>query len=580
MDSVNSFHTCPEDIAVRDSDAIEATPHIYWLHGFAGCGKSSISLKVAQIYSDSGRLLASYFFFRGAGDRSTMHRFAVTLASQLAAALPATIPLIEAAVKAEPGLLTDKVSLTTQLDRLILSPFRNVVEQRVLAETLTNGPFLIVIDGLDECEDKRGVEEFIEHILRFFEEHPTIPLRVFIASRVEQHIRICLDTDGVVLGNLDSHSAESDIEKFLEASFATVARKDRVVKAYVRTRGLWPTESDKRKLAQHIKGSFVLASTMFKYIVQPPTKEDPMTPMERLPLTLGMNGLDGLYSQTLAHSQHLPHFSKIISTIALLKGALPIVTISDILGIEPFEVVRVLLNLQAIIHVPGTDEEGDVTLCHTSLRDFLTTASRSGPFFVPPSFHLYLSYCCFCSLIARKEGRKVTVQGPVQKRPVSDVKPRFDYCLFHFADHFNSIGKNSDYCNFSTAIEQFKARQQLLVNGVPYHAFLCSMLIHTLIITASPRLNDGLYMLTECTNQLVLAAECTSPRIQDWLKLPWSYCSYEKEEDSIPFSKHTYNTLQHDLRRASTAIQANVCFFEFHFLLFANWKHLCSIQGF
>ncbi|KAJ2924168.1 hypothetical protein H1R20_g12926, partial [Candolleomyces eurysporus] len=69
------------------------------------------------------------------------------------------------------------------------------------------GPFIIVIDGLDECEDRRGVEEFINYMLAFFEEHPTIPLRVFIASRVEQHIRACLETDGVVLGNLDSHSA-------------------------------------------------------------------------------------------------------------------------------------------------------------------------------------------------------------------------------------------------------------------------------------------------------------------------------------------------------------------------------------
>jgi hypothetical protein len=160
----------------RGAVVLHTAPHVYWLHGFAGCGKSSISLKVAQIYSGSGRLLASYFFFHGAGDRGTMRRFAVTLASQLASSLPATVPFIEAAVKAEPGLLTNHVSLTTQLDCLILSPFRSLLDQGLLAESLTNGPFLIVIDGLDECEDKRGVEEFIEHILKFFEEHPTIPL--------------------------------------------------------------------------------------------------------------------------------------------------------------------------------------------------------------------------------------------------------------------------------------------------------------------------------------------------------------------------------------------------------------------
>jgi hypothetical protein len=449
-----------------------------------------------------------------------MNRFAVTLASQLVAAIPAAAPLIEAAMRAEPGVVTGDASLATQLDLLLLSPFLAVVDDAALGETLAKRPFLIVIDGLDECEDKQAVEEFVDHILKFFEEHPTVPLRIFIASRVEQHIRVCLEVDGVVLGNLDSHSADSDIKNFLEASFATVAKKDRVVKAYVRTRGPWPTESDKRKLVKHINGSFVLASTMFKYIVQPPTTQDATTPMERLPLTLGMNGLDGLYSQTLAHSQHLPHFTKIISTIALLEEALPIVEISDILGIEVFEVVRVLLNLQAIIHVPGTDEEGKVTLCHTSLRDFLTTESRSGPFFIPPSFHLYLSYYCFSSIVDRNN---------VQTE---------DYCWRKFDHHFDSFAKSGD-CDFLTEIEQFKACQPLLVNRVTYHAFLFSMFFYTIVDLREYRLlNNQPYVLTEWANQLVLAAKCPGPHTQRWLEN--GLCYGTPRRSTVQFTERTH----------------------------------------
>ncbi|RXW12232.1 hypothetical protein EST38_g13622 [Candolleomyces aberdarensis] len=97
-----------------------------------------------------------------------MRRFAVTLASQLPAALPATVPLIEAAVNAEPGLLTNQVSLATQLDRSILSPFQSVINEGILRETVVKGPFLIMIDGLDECEDKQGVEGFIDYIKIIF----------------------------------------------------------------------------------------------------------------------------------------------------------------------------------------------------------------------------------------------------------------------------------------------------------------------------------------------------------------------------------------------------------------------------
>ncbi|RXW15223.1 hypothetical protein EST38_g10634 [Candolleomyces aberdarensis] len=389
---------------------------------------SAVSLKIADILEESGRLLASYFFFRNAGERSTMKKFAATLATQMASVFPATAPFIDAALNANLGILNDCVSLTRQLERLVYKPFQSAVNK-----VPTKGPFIIVIDGLDECEDKRGVEEFIDQMLDFFEEYPDIPLRIFVASRVEQHIRERLETDMVRLGNLDSHSARKDIERFLQVSFQTAAKRDRVIRAYVRARGPWPTQSNMNKLMDHIDGSFVLASTTFKYIVQPATEEDPTTPMDRLPLTLEMNGLDGLYAQVLARSQHLAHFHEIMSTIALLERPLPIVGIAGLLGIEAFEVIRVLMNLQAIIHVPGTDEEGKVTLCHTSLRDFLTTESRSGCFSVPPSFHLHLSYCSF-SLIFQP--------GP-RSSGILDYEWRAEWLAFaksEACDFINEIG--------------------------------------------------------------------------------------------------------------------------------------------
>jgi hypothetical protein len=60
--------------------------HVFCFQGFAGSGgKSTISLEIARIFAGSCRLLASYeFFFRDAGDRSRMNRFAATLAAQMA----------------------------------------------------------------------------------------------------------------------------------------------------------------------------------------------------------------------------------------------------------------------------------------------------------------------------------------------------------------------------------------------------------------------------------------------------------------------------------------------------------------
>jgi hypothetical protein len=515
--------------------------HIYWFHGFAGSGKSAISLEIARIYARSGRLVASYFFFSNQGDRSKMNRFAATLASQLAISVPAAAPFVEAALK-NPGLLTDKVSLSTQLEQLVYGPFQAAVKGSLLVKTLARGPFLIVIDGLDECEDKDGVKEFIIHALDFFKRNPSIPLRIFIASRVEQHIHAHLKTESVVVRNLDDHSPDDEVQAFLEASFQIAAKQNPVIRAYIHGHGSWPRRSDMDKLIVHVGGSFILASTIFRFIVQLTTEADPMTPMDRLPLTLEMNGLDSVYKQTLSRSQHLPHFRTIISTIALLSKPLSIVDIADLLGIEAYKVTLVLLNLQAIISVPGFDNKGVVTVCHKSLLDFLTSESRSGSFFVPPFFHLHLSYYCFA---ARSYAY-------------------WNLCCRHWESFVTS-------CDFVNEIEEFKACQHLRIGRSPYPTFLCTMLFHIVFdLISEPYLiskshpSSSTYLLTECAKQLALATECPGPLIVDWLgEYPFALTGYRPRISSIQITEHLCKTLRHDLERASAAIHAKVRFSNF-----------------
>jgi hypothetical protein len=385
------------------------------------------------------------------------------------------------------------------------------------------------------------VQEFIDHILAFFEKHPFTPLRIFVASRVEEHIRGSLETDGVLLGNLDSHSPQEDIEKFLQAAFEATAKRDRVIQAYARAHGEWPGKPRINKLVKHIGGSFVLASTIFKYIVQPATTEDTLTPMERLPLTFSMNGLDDLYAQTLSRSQHLPHFRIIISTIALLRHALPIIGIANLLGIQAFEVVHVLLNLQAIIHVPGTDDKGVVTFCHSSLRDFLTTESRSGPFFASPRFHLCLSYYCFASFF-----KEVNLRAYSYGQAYLN-----DHCRRSFAFSKSIL---------SNEIEEFTTCQRLFVGGMPSHTFLCSMFFYSIVRKGRPTSDRSWYILTECTKHLALAVECPDSRIQHWMERGLYYGSFGPCMHTVQFTKQTFQILQQHLERASIAIHANVRF--------------------
>ncbi|KAJ2913606.1 hypothetical protein MD484_g6818, partial [Candolleomyces efflorescens] len=362
--------------------------HVLWLYGFVGCGKSAIALAIALKFERRNRLVGSFFFFRNTGDRSKMTRFATTLAFQLAIAIPEAAPFIRKAVT-DGGLRG--LSLTAQLRRLVYEPFKSATKQVGAFKTFFK-PFLVVIDGLDECEDREEVRAFIDDMLLFFQKNPLVPLRFLITSRVEQHIEGHLKNGQVRLEDLVDHCSRNDLEAFMNTCFEEEKKRNPVIRAYIQEHGDWPTKEDKATLVDHIGGSFVFASTLFKYIIDPTDSQS--TPMERLPHTLKMNpGLDILYARTLSRSQHLPYFHEVISTLALLFEPLPIIGIAELLGIKTFEVVRVLVNLQAIIHIPGTDNL-PVTICHTSLRDFLTTESRSGIFFTSPRFHLHLSHRC------------------------------------------------------------------------------------------------------------------------------------------------------------------------------------------
>ena len=78
---------------------------VCWLNGPAGYGKSALAQTIAECYAAEGRLLGSFFFLRGAGERSHISRLIPTLAHQISRTVPGTKPSIESAIEDEPALL-------------------------------------------------------------------------------------------------------------------------------------------------------------------------------------------------------------------------------------------------------------------------------------------------------------------------------------------------------------------------------------------------------------------------------------------------------------------------------------------
>jgi NACHT domain len=151
---------------------------IYWLTGVAGSGKSTIAQTFAKDCADENKLAASFFFSKESAQCSSISKIILTLAYQLAISVPSAQGLINEALQADPSI-PDK-NLAVQFTKLVYRP--------ILALEHPISPMIVIIDALDECEDKGGVAKLIEIITGAFREERTFCLRFFFTSRAEDYI--------------------------------------------------------------------------------------------------------------------------------------------------------------------------------------------------------------------------------------------------------------------------------------------------------------------------------------------------------------------------------------------------------
>ncbi|KAF5314634.1 hypothetical protein D9611_007145 [Ephemerocybe angulata] len=433
---------------VHHSQDPPSRAHIYWLYGSAGCGKSAIAQTVASEFGDGaqGRLLGSFFFFRGS-NRSHFDSFVITLAEQMRLSFPAarfTVGVRLSNLHALQGASVDVL-----LRRLIFEPFIEAAAQNskrsrdhpipsaveppwiafciavcaaawaafVSAIFLTffgghptpapqnspnlnlvdvRRPYLLVIDGLDECDDRNKVSDFIHATIEFFDREPNVPLRILITSRIEGHIQGQLKkASTVITDNLDSRTPGKDIDKYLAARFKEAAEENAIIQAYEQGGDQWPSNEQRLHLAERVNGSFILAATVTDFILNAPN------PIDQMECALSMKlGLDTLYTDKLQESAHLDHFNDIISTLALLRRPISLANMSLLLDIKVYIIVVALDNLRAIVNVPGTDE-GRATFYHTSFRDYLTDSTRSHGFCASPGYPLRIVYRCLDAIELR-----------------------------------------------------------------------------------------------------------------------------------------------------------------------------------
>ena len=118
--------------------------------GAAGAGKSAPQQTITERFASSKVLAASFLFASSDPTRNNITTIVPTIAYQLGLGHPHLRGWIGEAV--DNDHLIFKKSLKTQMDTLIIGPVERLRSQ-VDSATFSSIPYLITIDGLDECSD-------------------------------------------------------------------------------------------------------------------------------------------------------------------------------------------------------------------------------------------------------------------------------------------------------------------------------------------------------------------------------------------------------------------------------------------
>jgi len=361
-----------------------------WLYGAAGAGKSAIAHTLAEICETCGWLVASFFFWKTAGERNNANRFVATIAHQIGLTIPASRELIAAAVDYNPFIFEQSVDV--QLSKLIIDPLEQLVSAGIIFDI---SPLVIIIDGLDECQGGDVQSGIVKSLVAAFRPS-SLRIRILIASRPEVNLQSTFNPTSMQshlsrLALSDEYSPDADIYRFLEDSFDKI-RREHPLASYIPSP--WPSADVLRGLTRKSSGQFIFASTTVKYVggdphqlphrrlddirrLQPPKGEKDMPYAE----------LNSLYHHVLSNVDNIEAVKLVLGTLIVVNpklrgynnGINSTNKMDNWLFWQPGESEACLSQLASLIEC---DASGKICILHSSLSDFLLDPSRSHQFYL------------------------------------------------------------------------------------------------------------------------------------------------------------------------------------------------------
>ncbi|KIK69464.1 hypothetical protein GYMLUDRAFT_648668 [Collybiopsis luxurians FD-317 M1] len=348
------------------------SPHIYWLYGIAGTGKSTITQSFCKELEEIGFIVGSFFCSRNATERSDVLRIFPTIAETFARADTFYGDAITKVLEKDPYVASYSVS--EQIKHLFIKHGMNFHSQ-----------WAIVIDGLDECSDAALVMHAIEVLI---DNAHVLPAYVFIASREVKEVSYKFHASKylakVALHEVERFIVETDIQHYVEYELSRIPSLTP------------PIDSHVKYLVEQSAGLFIYASTAIKYIAEGYNSD------QRIQVLMAqkkLQGINQLYANILNDIDGRVEDADIymLQTLINLQEPLSIPALEALLNVKLF---HSLSAFKSVLQLPSLIKSNiKVQSFHASFPEFLENAEDCPQryyisFDKKHECHAYLALCC------------------------------------------------------------------------------------------------------------------------------------------------------------------------------------------
>ena len=362
---------------------------LLWLHGPAGAGKSAIAQTVAETCAERHQLAATFFFTRTVAGRNVMKYFFPTITFQIALSAPEKRRRLDRILSKDPTIIHRSSGAVDLLASLF--PDSGCSEP----SSILSSPFLVVIDGLDEChghDDQCRILSQVSHIIHTHR----LPLRFLVVSRHESHLREAFEepTLASIMREVSLYGnvrARTDVVTYLRSEFSRICDSRRHRDIMESVPRPWPSDDAIQQIANKAGGYFIFPSMVIGFI-----DEEYFSPPERLGQVLNPGHcisstardstpfaeLDKLYSQILSScpKSQIPLLKCILGHIVFDSWPRGIDHLAAFLRFLPGKVRLALRGLRSLVSFEGSLDP--LQLVHASFGDFLLDEVCAGVHYI------------------------------------------------------------------------------------------------------------------------------------------------------------------------------------------------------